>query len=333
MQSSGPSRSTTSTLFTTQQSADDLDLVRRELGIERWNLWGGSYGAELAVEVMRRHPDAVRSAIIDSALPDFVDVLAAWPDVRREKLDALFDACATDSTCSDRFGDLEPLLDRTLGDLERDPVTVDGVRVGRTKYSVLMDDARALLAVLIALGDTNSVPHLPALLADAANGRLDDLAPFAIAAGPNSFAEALHWSNRCTGRWARSDPTAGQRAAADETGAYLDVFSTGWIVDRCKQLPIEFDASADSDSADAHVDVPTVVMAGGLDPNQSADWAARLADGLGNATLLKVEWIGHTVGFAVPCGRTSVESFLADPSSPAIACDPEQRIEWSSNTR
>ena len=45
--------------YTTEQSADDLDDLRRALGARRIDLWGISYGTHLAMAAMRRHPRAI----------------------------------------------------------------------------------------------------------------------------------------------------------------------------------------------------------------------------------------------------------------------------------
>ncbi|MBX7071345.1 MAG: alpha/beta hydrolase [Microthrixaceae bacterium] len=50
-------------------AADDLEAARLALGYGEWNLYGVSYGTRLGLEVLRRHPDAVRSAVLDSVYP------------------------------------------------------------------------------------------------------------------------------------------------------------------------------------------------------------------------------------------------------------------------
>ena len=56
-------------LYTNEPAVDDLDDVRAALGYERINLWGGSYGTRAALVYARRHPDRVRSVILDGAAP------------------------------------------------------------------------------------------------------------------------------------------------------------------------------------------------------------------------------------------------------------------------
>jgi pimeloyl-ACP methyl ester carboxylesterase len=44
------------TAYNTAASAADVNDLRLALGYEQINLWGGSYGARLALEVMRDYP-------------------------------------------------------------------------------------------------------------------------------------------------------------------------------------------------------------------------------------------------------------------------------------
>ena len=53
---------------TTESSADFADL-RKALNIKQWNVYGLSYGTDLALSLMRDHPDGIRSVIIDSVYP------------------------------------------------------------------------------------------------------------------------------------------------------------------------------------------------------------------------------------------------------------------------
>jgi pimeloyl-ACP methyl ester carboxylesterase len=63
---------------TGENSADFADL-RKVMGIAEWNVYGLSYGTDLALSLMRDHPEGIRSVIIDSVQPPSAASLAwAW---------------------------------------------------------------------------------------------------------------------------------------------------------------------------------------------------------------------------------------------------------------
>jgi len=53
--------------YTTEQSAADIEELRRLLGADRLDLWAISYGTQLAMATMRRYPRAIRRAVFSSA--------------------------------------------------------------------------------------------------------------------------------------------------------------------------------------------------------------------------------------------------------------------------
>lgn len=53
--------------YTTQESADDIEALRRALGVRKVDLWAISYGSQLALETMRRHPRRIGRVVLASA--------------------------------------------------------------------------------------------------------------------------------------------------------------------------------------------------------------------------------------------------------------------------
>jgi len=53
--------------YDTEQSADDLEDLRRALGVKQIDLWGISYGTHLAFAAMRRHPRSIGRVALASA--------------------------------------------------------------------------------------------------------------------------------------------------------------------------------------------------------------------------------------------------------------------------
>ena len=53
--------------YNTEQSADDLEDLRRELGADKLRLWSISYGTHLAFSAVRRHGDRIERVVLASA--------------------------------------------------------------------------------------------------------------------------------------------------------------------------------------------------------------------------------------------------------------------------
>ena len=55
--------------YTTADAVQDLETVRRRLGSPPLNLVGASYGTRVALEYLRRHPEGVRTIVLDAVVP------------------------------------------------------------------------------------------------------------------------------------------------------------------------------------------------------------------------------------------------------------------------
>jgi pimeloyl-ACP methyl ester carboxylesterase len=108
--------------YNTITNAADVADLRVALGIKEWNLWGGSYGTLLAQQVMRDHPQGVRSVVLDSMTqPDkgFGGTVAV-----REGIDAiqqLLEGCAASPVCAAAHPTLARDLDEVVTRLDAQP--------------------------------------------------------------------------------------------------------------------------------------------------------------------------------------------------------------------
>ncbi len=93
-------------MYTSSVAADDLDAVRAALGYDRIDLYGTSYGGELAQYYLRQHPDHVRVAIMDGSTPLDVPVLELMAASSQHALDELIARCAADPACHAAFPNL-----------------------------------------------------------------------------------------------------------------------------------------------------------------------------------------------------------------------------------
>ncbi|HEX9829897.1 MAG TPA: alpha/beta fold hydrolase [Bacteroidota bacterium] len=78
------------TAYNSEENADDLDEIREALGYEKVSLMGYSYGTELSMVYMRRHPERVHNAVMSGPLaPDMALKLPLAVQTQFEGLDSL----------------------------------------------------------------------------------------------------------------------------------------------------------------------------------------------------------------------------------------------------
>ncbi len=134
--------------YTIQACADDVDDVRLALGYGRISLFGGSFGSQWALAVMRSHPDSAARAVLSGVEPldygyDMPSALLAA--LRRIALDADRDPALHPYLLP---GGLRAAAEAVRGRLARQPITValdDAPGAGRTVTLGLEDFQSDLL--------------------------------------------------------------------------------------------------------------------------------------------------------------------------------------------
>ena len=80
--------------YNTTENAADISDLRTALKIDQWNVYGVSYGSDLALHLLRDHPEGIRSVVLDSLFPPQTNAVTQWWPSAAEGFRALFDACA-----------------------------------------------------------------------------------------------------------------------------------------------------------------------------------------------------------------------------------------------
>ena len=112
--------------YTSAASARDVAALAGALGYTApYNLYGTSYGTELALNALRTTPDRVRSVVLDGVVPPQVDGIADNPAGRVEHFRSIFDLCAADAACASGYPDLERRFAALLAGLRAAPLAFD----------------------------------------------------------------------------------------------------------------------------------------------------------------------------------------------------------------
>src|SRR3954468_9896257 len=84
--------------YTTSLAMDDIDDVRRYLGYERINLWGGSYGTRAALVYLKQHEASVRAVVLDGVAPPDMRIPLYMARDGQRALDRVLDDCEKDTS-------------------------------------------------------------------------------------------------------------------------------------------------------------------------------------------------------------------------------------------
>jgi pimeloyl-ACP methyl ester carboxylesterase len=281
----------------------------------------------VAQEYLRRHPDRVRSVVLDGvASPAMRTTLDVWPS-REIALNAVFDACARSPSCAAAQPDLAATLDAIrdrLGAPGQDVAQADP-RTGEALTLRLTFDH-----VLGALQPFTYAPELAALL-PVVIGRADagDFGPLLAGAMlvTGDFDEqsntALHYSVTCAEDIPRVSPADAARTLAG--------LRTKALAERA--LAVCADWPKGSSPADATTpiasDVPVLILSGGLDPVTPPPNGAKVAQTLPASRHIVARGYGHIVS-PHACGPRLIAAFIDDPTFATLPASCVDHFEKSS---
>lgn len=288
---------------------DDLEALREALGVSTWNLHGVSYGTRIALTYLRDHPGAVRSVVLDSAVPlgtrHMLEVVSGY----ERALERYFAACTDDPVCREVHPRLAERFEEVSRGLETQPLVVpmapDSGLPGDV-FTVNFHDMH--LAFHQLLYDRTSYPVLPLLLDTFAErdiialGHL--LGRFARRLQRFSFGHFILVNRHDNGIYL-GDPMPGDQDLARGL-SYL-------VADITAAREWQSPMGGDEEMVPVRSDVPVLILAGEMDPITPPSYGEITGSSLTNAHVLRFPAVGHSVGFSASCPRAIAATFIEQP--------------------
>ena len=289
--------------YNSELAADDLDDVRLALGYPKINLEAASYGTRVALTYIRRHGDAVRSAVLRSTSVPWARQPLSFAKDTEAAFDSLEAACHADSVCVSAFPRMREELDSVLARLGRDSTPLTRGPFAEKVRFLLYSPGLASL--------------LPALIHRAYAGDFGPFVELATNIG-NQIAlmghNGMYLSVTCTEDVSRITPV---EAADSVAGTILGNYRVRQQVEACKLWPAgevsgEFTAPIASP-------VPVLFISSTTDPVTPAYQADSVARGFPNGIHLRVPNASHSP--STPCVMGIVTPFIQTASAAGL--------EWS----
>ncbi len=314
--------------YNTAANAADVNDLRLALGYDQVNLLSNSYGTRLALEVMRRYPDGLRSVVLDSVYPPDVDLYLEGPPNAARAFDVLFEDCAADPACDSAYPDLRAVLYSTAGRLDQTPARFQVTNpLTRHSYAVVMqgDDLLGMLFGFLKISEI--LPVLPGMIYDASQGDFHQVARVMglLLALNDMESLGMYYSVQCREEIPFTSPEAFEAVLADypELAGFFEDSPGG-------ELGLAVCAGWGSGQAEAaeHApvssDIPSLLMAGEYDPITPPAWGRRAAETLAQSYFFEYPGVGHGASLVAGCPRDMLIAFLKHPGqSPDDACIAE----------
>ncbi len=350
--------------FNTSEDEADFADLRNALKIKEWNVYGLSYGTDVALSLMRDHPQGIRAVMIDAVLPPSVVSLGwTWTN-ENEAINNIFRACANQPACAATYGDLSAQFTAQVQKLEASPLTMT-VPIPTTKTNIkVMLDGGAILNWIGSLPDpVVPITSIPAAINALVKGKPTQIAQSrAVAANPaviGAVGYGPFYGVICS-EWVPFEPASqvlvqGQLAfPAYPQSVLSQPPGLPFMTEDCQVWDVP---PAPGTVRQVTVStIPTLVLNGSFDGKSAPQWGIYAAGTLQNSTTVTVPGSGHGALFLIQlppdaparaCTQSIVASFLSSPLDPDTSCAASLTVptfttsaspsssstlnEWSSN--
>ena len=290
-------------------SADDLEDLRRALGIPTWNLISWGSASRVLLEYLRRYPAHADAVVLSDGVqfPERDPVTGA-SDAFRDAFGALADACDADGRCGRRYPDLERALSEAVAALDESPKTVSA------NGSAVVVDGAALLRVvrfLVSNRDLYRWTEVPSLVYAALDGHVSHVAA-TLSLDPGMCVGYLIQCQYPISLGAYLSAVCPDLAVTGpEEAPYASAFdSADPYVAACAAWGIEPEAAA---REPVTTDVPTLVIMGAFDSFSPRDVVQSVTATMPAAKVAFLPQVGDDDPDSVQCIRLARNDWMRQP--------------------
>jgi pimeloyl-ACP methyl ester carboxylesterase len=313
--------------YVTTIAADDMDEVRAALGYERLNLFGGSYGTRAALTYLKRHPEHVRTAMLQGVSPTDQYMPSDFAQQTERALQGVLSECVADKICSEAFPNIKEEAKAVLAQLIKGPVEVE-IQKPNSTDRVKLKLSRDLAAEAIRYMLYSPVPasRVPLMLHLAAQGNYVHLTYAALEYRKNlvsTGSNGMYLSVTCAEDLPWIKPGEGERMAEN---TFLGDYRLRQQREACALWPraeIERDYAQPVKS-----DVPVLILTGEWDPVTPPSNGERTAKTLTNSLHVVVPHGAHGLGGleGMDCIDNLIVEFIEKGSTKGLNTDCVKNI-------
>ncbi|MBK8416455.1 MAG: alpha/beta fold hydrolase [Bacteroidetes bacterium] len=292
--------------FTSFQMAADADAVRKTLNIDKWQVYGVSYGTLVALLTARHFPENIESIVLDSPFPpnapyfDYVSTM-------NETLQHMQNRISSDPKTASQFQNIISDFTKTSERLNKRPVKIHGNDFTGEDFA---------WAMLMTFYQTKTVKLIPLALSEFAAGNdtllrkwLDGLHSENQYGKPNEFHNKAITCFECKPRNYDETPQALERKFP-----HLKSLSMKDFMEICNVFRPEHPDASFYDPIES--DIPILVLSGEFDPGTPTSFGHATMKKLSKATFVIVPNASHAAMHYNECTAMLAEKFLENSNTP-----------------
>lgn len=309
--------------YNSRENAADFEDLRKNLGYNKWNLFGGSYGSRLGLTIIRDFPKSIRSAVLIAIAAPESDLILNGIKNFETSLFTVLVRCEKNEDCNNRYPNLKKRLFQTLKKIQTEPLSFDF-----EGKPFVLNTQDALLLLFFSLYDRYSISNIPLLIEALESGetlaignaltRVEFIYNFVnwpINLSVMAYEELPFTSLTDLDKVAEQSEIGYGFASNSSRMKLLD----SWHSSKAKAI----------ENQPVISEIPTLMASGGLDPVTPESYARQSLKNLKNSYGIVFPDESHEL--INPCFFQIAEDFINNPSQkPNTACSSKRNpIEWN----
>ncbi len=297
--------------YNTIESAEDLNDLRLALNIDSLNLVGISYSGGLMLTMARNHPEGVRTLILNSPLPGYVNFEEHALLNTNEALDQVFHNCDVDSSAV-QYKDLRSKFHQYFTAITGKKFTVSYREKGSNKNTDVTYTKNELLDAVINRLNSQQVKTVPGVIVDLISGHYDKYVREVLDGyfdGDPNISLGMRYSVYCSEQIDYADPLLEKQQ--NRLLPWLSGYrfnNVNHAICSCWQVNPEPEIAKQP----VYSKVPALISGGDIDPDCRPFYNRLIKRYMPNSQLLIIHNKGHAPGFTVD-GTDYVKLFLDNP--------------------
>ena len=312
--------------YSSAYSAWDAHDLLVALNIDAANIYGISYGSQLALTFARDFPERLRALVLDGVSPPQARIVSEQAANGQAAFERLFADCAASAACASAYPNLRGMFHATADALDESPAVILDWHSNEERD---MDGADWINYLFDLFYDSDALPYMPAFIAaHAAGDYFHDPAPVAADDQPADWtdtpigfddldddSEGMYFSVVCADS-VPFDSAEAALAAGEKLPPRLDAALTSaaiGLLDDCYLWNVP--ASHPRENNVVHSDIPTLLLSGAYDPITPPAWGTLAARALSHSWHYIFPAAGHGVLGSHACADALLRAFLDDPTA------------------
>ncbi len=312
--------------YNSSESAADINDLRKALHIDSLTLVGLSYSGGLMLNVARNYPEGIKSLVLSSALPGFVNYEEHGLFNMNEALDQVFANCEADSTHNASYARLRERFQQYFSKITGQRFSIKYTEKANGRTFSTSYGKQELLDAIIGRMDNMSLKTVPFVIQEIINGKHEPYVTEVLDdhfKGDQNLALGMRYSVYCSEQIAYSDPFLINKQ--EEIMPWFKAYTFNNVskpICDCWQVK----AVDQTNKTPVYSNIPVLLSAGDADPWCRPFYNELIKRTMPNSQLLLIHNRAHQSGYTVD-GVDYLSLFMQNPYQKLVSSSKNLSIE------